>query len=394
MEPLTLPANYSHEANTNPTSNTSSSTSKSSDTNSGDLFNNSRFQELIKNLIDETDKLSRYLKPIEEYRKILDEELSKQAENPNYVLNVERIKTASDKLKIDPKDVPDFLYSEKNKMVKSRIQIELENTYPKELEEFTRIFQRLATAENDDVFKALLRNLRYRLNIDSNKLELFFDLTNNMKQNTQSEKPKLDSKENLEEIIERLPKPNKSSSKVNGRHQSPELVLPKSVDQLLDEIEFDAIVSSFLLKCVNKQKNIFLLVLLTIKRFKSTTFWYLRQFYRHFSKRTSQSTTANSQQSTLSVKSQLSTRSPETDSVGQYSSDDGTQQSKNSLSVLSGQVEVLLNEPPMLFALPDHSRLSLVDFPLHLSFELLDIDLCIRVVTLIMLENKGGLLIS
>ncbi len=42
----------------------------------------------------------------------------------------------------------------------------------------------------------------------------------------------------------------------------------------------------------------------------------------------------------------------------------------------------------MLFALPDHTRFSLVDFPLHLPLELLGVDLCVRVLTLIMLENK------
>jgi hypothetical protein len=52
------------------------------------------------------------------------------------------------------------------------------------------------------------------------------------------------------------------------------------------------------------------------------------------------------------------------------------------------QIETLPNEPPMLFALPDHTRFSLVDFPLHLPLELLGVDLCIRVLTLIMLENK------
>ncbi|CAF2650409.1 unnamed protein product [Rotaria sp. Silwood2] len=51
-------------------------------------------------------------------------------------------------------------------------------------------------------------------------------------------------------------------------------------------------------------------------------------------------------------------------------------------------IEVLPNELPMLFALPDHTRFSLVDFPLHLPLELLGVDLCIRVLTLIMLENK------
>ncbi|UJR10094.1 hypothetical protein I4U23_014316 [Adineta vaga] len=51
-------------------------------------------------------------------------------------------------------------------------------------------------------------------------------------------------------------------------------------------------------------------------------------------------------------------------------------------------IETLSNEPPMLFALPDHTRFSLVDFPLHLPLELLGVDLCIRVLTLIMLENK------
>ncbi|CAF3636947.1 unnamed protein product, partial [Rotaria sordida] len=51
-------------------------------------------------------------------------------------------------------------------------------------------------------------------------------------------------------------------------------------------------------------------------------------------------------------------------------------------------IEVLPNEQPMLFALPDHTRFSLVDFPLHLPLELLGVDLCIRVLILIMLENK------
>lgn len=51
-------------------------------------------------------------------------------------------------------------------------------------------------------------------------------------------------------------------------------------------------------------------------------------------------------------------------------------------------VDILPNEPPMLFALPDHTRFSLVDFPLHLPLELLGVDLCIKVFTLILLENK------
>ena len=42
----------------------------------------------------------------------------------------------------------------------------------------------------------------------------------------------------------------------------------------------------------------------------------------------------------------------------------------------------------MLFALPDHTRFSLVDFPLHLPLELLGVDICIKVFTLILLENK------
>jgi hypothetical protein len=42
----------------------------------------------------------------------------------------------------------------------------------------------------------------------------------------------------------------------------------------------------------------------------------------------------------------------------------------------------------MLFALPDHTRFSLADFPMHLPLELLGVDLCIKVLTLILLENK------
>ena len=66
----------------------------------------------------------------------------------------------------------------------------------------------------------------------------------------------------------------------------------------------------------------------------------------------------------------------------------GKSNSFDSFIILLIQIETLPNEPPMLFALPDHTRFSLVDFPLHLPLELLGVDLCIRVLTLIMLENK------
>lgn len=45
-------------------------------------------------------------------------------------------------------------------------------------------------------------------------------------------------------------------------------------------------------------------------------------------------------------------------------------------------------QPPLCFALPDHTRFSLVDFPLHLPLELLGVETCLKVLTLILLENK------
>ncbi|XP_043867632.1 MAP kinase-activating death domain protein isoform X12 [Drosophila mojavensis] len=58
----------------------------------------------------------------------------------------------------------------------------------------------------------------------------------------------------------------------------------------------------------------------------------------------------------------------------------------------STRVEVEVLSPtvhePLLFALPDHTRFSLVDFPLHLPLELLGVETCLKVWTLIMLENK------
>lgn len=48
-----------------------------------------------------------------------------------------------------------------------------------------------------------------------------------------------------------------------------------------------------------------------------------------------------------------------------------------------------LNIVPMLeFALPDHTRFSLVDFPLHLPLELLGIDTAVKVLAAVMLEYK------
>uniref|UniRef100_A0A8C3LG04 MAP kinase-activating death domain protein n=1 Tax=Chrysolophus pictus TaxID=9089 RepID=A0A8C3LG04_CHRPC len=53
-------------------------------------------------------------------------------------------------------------------------------------------------------------------------------------------------------------------------------------------------------------------------------------------------------------------------------------------------VEVLPHElqPALTFALPDASRFTLVDFPLHLPLELLGVDACLQVLTCILLEHK------
>ena len=54
------------------------------------------------------------------------------------------------------------------------------------------------------------------------------------------------------------------------------------------------------------------------------------------------------------------------------------------------EVEILPRslQPPVIFALPDHTRFSIVDFPLHLPLELLGVETCIKVLTLILLEHK------
>lgn len=53
-------------------------------------------------------------------------------------------------------------------------------------------------------------------------------------------------------------------------------------------------------------------------------------------------------------------------------------------------VEVLPHElkRSLTFALPDNSRFSMVDFPLHLPLELLGVDACLQVLTCILLEHK------
>ena len=40
------------------------------------------------------------------------------------------------------------------------------------------------------------------------------------------------------------------------------------------------------------------------------------------------------------------------------------------------------------FALPDHTRFTLIDFPLHIPFEILGIEMALRVLTAAMLEFK------
>nr|XP_057925420.1 MAP kinase-activating death domain protein isoform X30 [Doryrhamphus excisus] len=53
-------------------------------------------------------------------------------------------------------------------------------------------------------------------------------------------------------------------------------------------------------------------------------------------------------------------------------------------------VEVLPHDikRPLTFALPDNSRFSMVDFPLHLPLELLGVDACLQVLACVLLEHK------
>ncbi|XP_033962553.1 MAP kinase-activating death domain protein isoform X10 [Pseudochaenichthys georgianus] len=53
-------------------------------------------------------------------------------------------------------------------------------------------------------------------------------------------------------------------------------------------------------------------------------------------------------------------------------------------------VEVLPHalKRPLTFALPDNSRFSMVDFPLHLPLELLGVDACLQVLSCVLLEHK------
>nr|CAH7754231.1 unnamed protein product [Callosobruchus chinensis] len=56
------------------------------------------------------------------------------------------------------------------------------------------------------------------------------------------------------------------------------------------------------------------------------------------------------------------------------------------------KVEVEVLSPsvydPLVFALPSHTRFTLVDYPLHLPLELLGVETCLKVLTVILLEHK------
>ena len=54
------------------------------------------------------------------------------------------------------------------------------------------------------------------------------------------------------------------------------------------------------------------------------------------------------------------------------------------------QVELLASRsyPPLSFALPESSRFPLIDFPVHIPFELLGVEMCLKVLTCILLEHK------
>ena len=45
-------------------------------------------------------------------------------------------------------------------------------------------------------------------------------------------------------------------------------------------------------------------------------------------------------------------------------------------------------QPPLTFALPESSRFSFSDFPVHLPLELLGVETCLKILTCIMLEHK------
>lgn len=55
------------------------------------------------------------------------------------------------------------------------------------------------------------------------------------------------------------------------------------------------------------------------------------------------------------------------------------------------QVEILPRalQSPLVFALPDHTRFSMVDFPLHLPLELLGVDTCVKVLPFAIIKSDN-----
>lgn len=47
-------------------------------------------------------------------------------------------------------------------------------------------------------------------------------------------------------------------------------------------------------------------------------------------------------------------------------------------------------QPPVTFALPEKSRFSYLDYPVHLPLELLGVETCLKILTCIVLEHKVG----
>lgn len=51
-------------------------------------------------------------------------------------------------------------------------------------------------------------------------------------------------------------------------------------------------------------------------------------------------------------------------------------------------------QPPLTFALPEKSRFSFCDYPIHLPLELLGVETCLKILTCIMLEHKVRMVIT
>lgn len=138
-------------------------------------FQNTKFQQLIKNLIEKARFYANQTQPARNYYQLLEELRKREESDPDYEpdeATKKAIELAAEQLKKTAQTMSDDKNASNLRAFESLLA-DAQSNFPEEMRHFTELFQKIAESKADDARNALIENVCAQLGLSHADIEMF-----------------------------------------------------------------------------------------------------------------------------------------------------------------------------------------------------------------------------